>query len=684
MIGVGGRARPVRRHGVLTQLVSLLVLAANPASAHWIQTHDYLTEQALRALRSEHASGPGARYARVLDTTGPDGRTFADALRAGVHDADLRANGIYALGTHCRDYTTPMPECPADQVVRNDVADWPVGDHMFDPSTGKGVFNRTPEAVREALAAVERSATSTDDGEREAYQRLLAALPGDDETAKLASLTRVLESSNALHMALEFSGRAASEWDAADPAKAEQAFYDLGFALHLLQDMTVPTHVRLLPEKDADYERYVWETTIPSMPGEARFKLDAPARTAEQWIRETAATTRAWPVEPAESARRSVELGVRASAGFISSFLDAVMPGTTDAVVYVHGGNLWVANLDGTGARQVTQEEPESDEGIVMNAFSNFDVSRDGRVVYDKVRRYGEEANLFYGSLSDGAVRQLTTSNDSFAPRFSPDGKTIAFAKLEKLDQMSTFNSQGAGVWVLDPATGEQRKVVGAPGPGQALAGSDFWNDSDLVWSHDGTALAFRRMFRPRDRSLILVAPMKPGPVRATYSSGPYRYPTPTDLRGGVVAIDTPERSLLLFDTERQKSQTLERSCCGAFSPDGDRLAFLRACSNDKGREPWIRDLRTGTEARVKTPPGMATCGIYSVAWLPPGKRLLVSSAGSQSAEGVPTSQVWTLGDDGSAPSRVTRGDAALPRFTTLPAPSRGASWAKAGATGSR
>ena len=129
-------------------------------------------------------------------------------------------------------------------------------------------------------------------------------------------------------MAEEFYGRAKSSWM---EQRYIDALYNLGIAIHLVQDMTVPTHVHIgenVSYDDSEFEGYVWNdyllvqnNNIPDASVNYN-KLDIGT-----WIHNTAVNTYnsiATDNITYEGAETSVKLAVESSAGVIFSFFQDV------------------------------------------------------------------------------------------------------------------------------------------------------------------------------------------------------------------------------------------------------------------------------------------------------------------------------------------------------------------------
>jgi dipeptidyl aminopeptidase/acylaminoacyl peptidase len=105
------------------------------------------------------------------------------------------------------------------------------------------------------------------------------------------------------------------------------------------------------------------------------------------------------------------------------------------------------------------QLSPDGSRVVYTVSAANFDAGR-----YD--------SDLWLVSVKGGPPTRLTNAPGlNSSPRWSPDGKTIAF-----------LSDRGgkAQVWLISPDGGEARKLTGAPAPAKGLA-----------WSPDGKRLAF-------------------------------------------------------------------------------------------------------------------------------------------------------------------------------------------------
>ena len=75
---------------------------------------------------------------------------------------------------------------------------------------------------------------------------------------------------------------------------------------------------------------------------------------------------------------------------------------------------------------------------------------------------------------SEKALRLTSSSSDVITPAWSPDGRTIAFARIAR---------EGSGIYLISALGGPERRLAEVP--------YDYPLETLLSWSPDGKLLAF-------------------------------------------------------------------------------------------------------------------------------------------------------------------------------------------------
>ncbi|MCC6703876.1 MAG: S9 family peptidase [Thermomicrobiales bacterium] len=283
-------------------------------------------------------------------------------------------------------------------------------------------------------------------------------------------------------------------------------------------------------------------------------------------------------------------------------------------------------------------------------------LSPDGKQVAYVVTRLCKESDAYKAAiwvapLSGGNGVQLTSGNHrDGAPRWSPDGSTIAFTSnrtgLAPLDKEgkpveATGKKSPPQVWTIALGGGEARQVT-----------RQQFGASSPEWSPDGRTLAFLSATEPAGEPGVPEPAHQKIADERVLTKMSYRF----DGRGFI------ERYTHLFTipaTGGTATQLTFGDCEDggiAWSPDGRTIAFvsLRHESRDAERYTLVYTVpAAGGEVKCLTP------GEYDfdqISWSPDGTRMVAVGNDDVVARGAKNDLLWTVSASGGDPTPITRG----------------------------
>lgn len=298
------------------------------------------------------------------------------------------------------------------------------------------------------------------------------------------------------------------------------------------------------------------------------------------------------------------------------------------------------------------------------------DVKLDGKLLFSK------EQGIW--SWSGGSSKRLTKDGSLQQPAWSPDGKKIAYVKME---------GNYSDIWVMGSSANDPVNLTRF-----GRSGSNTWAFAPR-WSPDGSQIAFLSDLNTYDLALWLMKPDGSGRRQVSFMN---------DYLGGIDGPAwRPKGDSITFSAYRSgKSQIWTMTLAngrwqqhtdmggGAYdpqwSPSGDALAFTGRGEGSKS-DIWVMAMPDGAPQRATTnsvpqqatadgaPQRATTDGVSrSPAWSPDGKSVAyLSGQGGKfdfwviAVEKAPEGATLRL----SAPKRVTQG--------LDPDPAGGLSWTR-------
>lgn len=252
--------------------------------------------------------------------------------------------------------------------------------------------------------------------------------------------------------------------------------------------------------------------------------------------------------------------------------------------------------------------------------------------------------------------RQITSGQESeSSPRFSPDGKYLAFTSSRK------GPAKGSQVWLLDRSGGEAVQLTDVKG---RLQGYEWSPDSKrlalVIGDPDPEAEA---------NAAAAEAGGKPKPPKPIVLD---RYKFKQDIQGYLTS--GRHSYIYLFDIETKKLERLTSSKSDesgpSWSPDGSRIAFFSNHAPDPDREPdgqlFVAEAKAGASEKLLTTSANRV-GRGRFEWSPDGKWITFTESDEKKWGAYSMDHLAIVASDGSAAPKRLPSVEALDRGISSP-----------------
>ncbi|MDQ6601505.1 MAG: Ig-like domain-containing protein [Chloroflexota bacterium] len=311
--------------------------------------------------------------------------------------------------------------------------------------------------------------------------------------------------------------------------------------------------------------------------------------------------------------------------------------------------NLWTANADGSGARQITNERA---------SVLEYSAAPDGsRIAY--TTRETQQANALWAINLDGTGRtRLSPAGDPSiyaTPAWSPAGDVIVYV-LRGVVQ-SGNGVTGSVIGGINPSVTIGTSKLWAVAPDGRSLGRIYGRGDEVgfdpVWSPDGARLGFREQVNAQSEAAVVLSDLSPDPLKLPAGPGSRIAWSPDSGRAAYdESVPNPtgaaKSRIVIVGADGAGKQTFLGMEAGsesapAWSPDGNRLLFIRQAQS--GGVPttdlWVANLAGTGRARLLGGDGLSS---ELPVWSPDGQSALVTRFNTTTGE---DRAIWIVGADG-------------------------------------
>ncbi len=277
-----------------------------------------------------------------------------------------------------------------------------------------------------------------------------------------------------------------------------------------------------------------------------------------------------------------------------------------------------------------------ADDYFLFETVSDPRFSPDGSTIAFVITSVDQKQNRRRSEIwmvpADGsrdAIALTTAPQSSTNPRWSPDGKTIAFLSARPAAG-ETGDAPRTQVWLLPVDGGEPRRLT-------TLANGV----SSLQWSPDGSRMVVVSRSGPSDTA------KSPSDVRH-YRHANYKF-------NDTGWFDDKKTHLWVIDVASGRTSQITsgddwNDADPQWSPDGKRIAFVsnrtgQAFDEDRNTDVWVIDATGGPLTKVSD----HSEGDTSPRWSPDGRTIAFLSAVPEKSH----PRIWLAPSTGGAPSRT-------------------------------